>query len=97
MSAMYQRDGGRLTDRERRAFALWVSRISELLATEPSKGGRPGIELPPDVARAVLNDVANGDTYSRIVERYRPVATFSRKWLRSALGDGRIKRMAGDG
>ena len=59
MSAMYQRDGGRLTDRQRRAFALPVSRLLEALATDPAKGGRPPIELPPDVARAVLNDVAN--------------------------------------
>ena len=96
MSAMYQHDGDRLTDRERRAFARRLRHLREVLATPAKKFGRPGIELPPDVARAVLNDVANGDSHSRIVERYLPVAPFSRKWLRRALGDGRIVRMAED-
>ena len=93
---MFQRDVTQLTERDRRAWDAVAQRARDAL-TANAGNGRPPIELPPDVARAILNDVANGDPYSRIVERYRPVARFSGRWLRKALGDGRIERMAGAG
>ena len=56
---MCQRDADRLTDQERRAIALQARRARAIVAALDGRAGGPPIELPPDVARAVLNDVAN--------------------------------------
>ena len=89
---MFKREVTQLTEQQRRELLEDLAQRAREALRAVGKG-RP-IRLPPDVARAILDDVATGDSYARIVERYRPVATFSRWWLGDALRDGRVERMA---
>ena len=83
---MVQRSVGQRSDRELRELATQESIWS--------KGGRPPIELPPEVARAILDDLAAGATLAKTVGKYQPVVQFSYWWLVRAMRDGRIERMA---
>ena len=56
--------------------------------------GRPRIELPPKIARRVLDDLGVGASYQSIVKKYRHIQRFSPRWLREAWEDGRLARMA---
>ena len=56
--------------------------------------GRPPIKLPPMIARRVLDDLAAGASRKAIAAKYRPYFRFSERWLRDAVSDGRLERMA---
>ena len=70
--------------------------LAELDAHELPSGmsGRPRIELPPAVARRVLDDLESGWAYQAISSKYRRFYRFSPRWLRVAWQDGRLERMA---
>lgn len=61
----------------------------------PRREGRPTKELFPDIARMVILDYEAGYTKQAIVDRFKPVASFSRSWLSSRIADGGLWRMAG--
>ena len=58
------------------------------------KGGRPPKRMPSDVARSVLTDVIETGNQSEVVRKYQDIFPFSRRWLKRAVEDGRLLKMA---
>ena len=85
-----------LEERQERARQRVPEMLAELDANEFGSGlsGRPRIELPPKVARRVLDDLESGASFQAIVSKYRRFYRFSTRWLREAWKDGRLERMA---
>ena len=83
-------------EREERARQREAKILAELDADvlPPTLNGRPRIELPPKIARRVLDDLGVGASYQSIVKKYRHIQRFSPRWLREAWEDGRLARMA---
>ena len=83
-------------ERQERAKQREAKMLAELDAHELPSGmsGRPRLELPPEVARRVLDDLKSGASYQAISSKYRRFYQFSPWWLRKAWKDGRLERMA---
>ena len=58
------------------------------------KGGRPPKRMPSEVARSVLADVIETGNQSEVVRKYQDIFPFSRRWLKRAVEDGTLLKMA---
>ena len=86
----------REAEQQERARQREAQMLAELDAHELQSGqsGRPRLELPPAVARRVLDDLKSGASYQAIASKYRRFYRFSPSWLGKAWKDGRLERMA---
>ena len=71
-------------EREREEFERILDALDDWDWDEDSKGGRPSIVLPPEIARRVLADLAEGRTPRAIARKFKATPwAFSHEWVRN--------------